>query len=102
MCDLRAISDMKHKKIFNSVRKLIDERELDDEYLDTAHDKLAELVEEDPECGWANGLLSEIYYWSGEYAEPEDKLFYYEKGVEYGEQGVEVDGIRSKQIFGFR
>ena len=82
---------MKHKKIFDLVRKRLDERELDEENMDAAHDELVELIEEDPNCGWAHGLLSEIYYWSGEYAEPEDKLFYYEKGVEYGEQGVEAD-----------
>ena len=82
---------MKHKKIFESVRKLIDERELDDENMDAAHDDLVELIEEDPECGWAYGLLSEIYYWTGEYAEPDDKMFYFGEGVKWGEQGIEAD-----------
>ncbi|MCB1026075.1 MAG: hypothetical protein KDB79_16885, partial [Acidobacteria bacterium] len=82
---------MKHKKIFVEVRKLIDERELDEENMESAHELLADLIEEDPECGWAYGLLSEIYYWSGEYADSEDKLFYYEKGVEYGEEGVAAE-----------
>ena len=82
---------MKHKKTFNLVRKLIDERELDDGNLDEANGELIELVGEDPECAWALGLLSEIYYWTGEYADPEDKLFYYNEGVQYGEQGVEID-----------
>lgn len=88
---MRTKISMKHKKTFSLVRRLIDERELDDENMDSAHNELAELIEEDPECDWAYGLLSEIYYWSGEYADPEDKLFYYDKGVEYGEQGVEVN-----------
>lgn len=82
---------MQHKKIFQKVRKLIDERELDEDNMETAHEELVELIEEDAECDWAYGLLAEIYYWSGEYADAEDKLFYYDKGVEYGEQGVKVN-----------
>jgi tetratricopeptide (TPR) repeat protein len=82
---------MKHKKTYNLVRKLIDERELDEDNMETAHEELIELIEEDETCGWAYGLLAEIYYWTGETADAEDKLFYYDKGVEYGEQGVEVD-----------
>ncbi len=82
---------MKHKNIYQNVRKLIDERELDEENMESAHESLSDLTEEDPECGWAYGLLSEIYYWSGEYADAEDKLFYYEKGVEYGEEGVAAE-----------
>ncbi|MDQ3634619.1 MAG: TRAP transporter TatT component family protein [Acidobacteriota bacterium] len=82
---------MKHKKTYNLVRKLIDERELDEDNMETAHEELIELIEEDETCGWAYGLLAEIYYWKGETADAEDKLFYYDKGVEYGEQGVEVD-----------
>ncbi len=82
---------MKHKKTYNLVRKLIDERELDEDNMETAHEELIELIEEDETCGWAYGLLAEIYYWMGETADAEDKLFYYDKGVEYGEQGVEVD-----------
>lgn len=82
---------MKHKKIYNLVRKLIDERELDDENMETAHHELVEIIEKDAECDWAYGLLAEIYYWMGEYADAEDKLFYYDKGVEYGEQGIEVN-----------
>lgn len=82
---------MKHKEIYKEVRQLIDDRELEDENLDAATDQLTELVEEDPDCGWAYGLLSEIYYWTGEYAEPENKLFYYGEGVTYGEQGVEAE-----------
>ena len=79
---------MKHETIFKNARKLINQRELDETHLDTAHDMLVELVEEDPKCDWAYGLLSEIYYWTGEYADPEDKMFNFEKGVEYGEKGV--------------
>lgn len=82
---------MKHKKIYNLVRKLIDERESDADNMETAHEELVEITEEDKTCGWAYGLLAEIYYWMGETADAEDKLFYYDKGVEYGKQGVGVD-----------
>lgn len=82
---------MKHKKIFELARKLIDERELDEENLDLAYSELVELVEEDPECDWAYGLLSEIYYWIGEYADGEDKLVNFEEGVSWGEKGVAVN-----------
>ncbi len=82
---------MKHKKTYDLVRKLIDQRELDEENMETAHHELVEITEQDPECGWAYGLLAEIYYWMGETADAEDKLFYYEKGVEYGEQGVAAE-----------
>jgi hypothetical protein len=79
---------MKHESIFRKARKLIDERELAEENLDTAHDLLFDLVEKDPTCDWAFGLLSELYYWSGEFAEPDEKLFNFEFGVNYGEKGV--------------
>ena len=79
---------MKHEDIFQKARKLIDERELDEANLDTAHDLIYDLVEEDSTVDWAFGLLSEIYYWTGEYAEPGDKLFNFEYGVNYGEKGV--------------
>ncbi len=82
---------MKHKKTYDLVRRLIDERELDEDNMETAHEELVELIEENEECGWAYGLLAEIYYWMGETADAEDKLFYYDKGVGYGEQGVEAE-----------
>ncbi|REJ76331.1 MAG: hypothetical protein DWQ47_12035 [Acidobacteria bacterium] len=82
---------MKHEDIYLRVRKLIDERELDDESLDEANGELLDLLDEDDECAWAYGLLSEIYYWTGENAESDEKLFYFNEGVEYGEQGVELD-----------
>lgn len=82
---------MKHKAVFNKVRKLIDERELAEENLDLAEDELNNLLEKDPECDWAYGLLSEIYYWAGEIADAEDKMELFKQGVEYGEQGVEIN-----------
>lgn len=83
---------MKHEKIFEKVRKLIDERELDDENLETARDELFALVEEDSECDWAYGLLAEINYWLGEYAEDaEDKIAFFDEGVQCGETGVEIN-----------
>ncbi|MFV0387645.1 MAG: TRAP transporter TatT component family protein [Pyrinomonadaceae bacterium] len=82
---------MEHNDEFAIARKLIDERELSDQYLETAHDILADLIEQNPGCGWAYGLLSEIYYWSGENAEADEKMFYYGEGVSWGEQGVEAD-----------
>ncbi len=82
---------MKHENIFKKARKLINERELDESSLDTAFDLLEELIEKDPTCDWAYGLISEIYYWTGEYAPAEDKMFNFEQGVSYGEKGVEVN-----------
>ena len=83
---------MKHKKIFDKVRKLIDERELDDENLETARDELFAIVETDSECDWAYGLLSEINYWLGEYAEDaDDKLAFFEEGVSCGKSGIEIN-----------
>lgn len=90
---------MKHKKIFQNARKLIDERELDAENLDTVYGELTELVEEDPTCGWAYGLLSEIYFWFGEAADAENKLFCFEEGVKFGEKGVEVDADSLEACF---
>lgn len=82
---------MKHEKIFREARKLIDERELDDSNLDTAYDLLEAITEEDTSCGWAYGLISEIYYWTGEFADAGDKLFNFEQGVEWGEKGVKAE-----------
>ena len=83
---------MKHKKIFDKVRKLIDERELDDANLEAARDELFEIVEQDSECDWAYGLLSEINYWLGEYAEDAaDKLAFFEEGVSCGKTGIEIN-----------
>ncbi len=82
---------MKHENIFKKARKLINERELDEANLDTAFDLLEELTEKDPTCDWAYGLLSEIYYWTGEFADAGDKLFNFEHGVKYGEKGVEIN-----------
>lgn len=83
---------MKHEKIFQKVRKLIDEREVADENLETARDELFELVEKDSECAWAYGLLSEINYWLGEYADDaDDKLAFFNEGVECGKTGIEID-----------
>ena len=83
---------MKHTKIFQKVRKLIDERELDGTNLETARDKLFAIVENDSECDWAYGLLSEINYWLGEYAEDgADKLFFFDEGVQCGESGLSIN-----------
>lgn len=83
---------MKHEKKFRKVRKFIDERELDDSNLEAARDELIELVEKDSECDWAYGLLSEINYWLGEYAEDaEDKLSFFDEGVQCGKEGVEIN-----------
>lgn len=82
---------MEHEKTYEQARRLIDERELDEDNLETAHEELTALVEKDPDCGWAYGLLSEIYYWLGEGAEGGDRLFYFEEGVGWGEEGVAAD-----------
>jgi tetratricopeptide (TPR) repeat protein len=73
------------------VRNLINERELDADNLDTVYGELTELVEADPQCAWAYGLLSEIYFWFGQNAAEDDKLFCYEQGVNFGEQGIAAD-----------
>jgi tetratricopeptide (TPR) repeat protein len=83
---------MKHEKIYRKVRKLIDERETDDENLETARDELFAVVEEDSECDWAYGLLAEINYWLGEYSDDaEDKIAFFNEGVECGEAAVGID-----------
>lgn len=83
---------MKHEKIFQKVRKLIDERELDEWNLETARDELFALVEKDSGCDWGYGLLSEINYWLGEYAgDAADKLAFFEEGVACGEAGVGIN-----------
>ncbi|MEO6588669.1 MAG: TRAP transporter TatT component family protein [Pyrinomonadaceae bacterium] len=83
---------MKHEKIFQKVRKLIDERQLDDANLETARGELFVLVEKDSECAWAYGLLSEINYWLGEYADDaDDKVFFFNEGVECGKEGTAIE-----------
>ncbi|MBK8148142.1 MAG: hypothetical protein IPK58_07955 [Acidobacteria bacterium] len=82
---------MKTEAVCKKIRKLINERELDDANLDEAFDLLNEIVEKDPNCAWAYGLLAEIFYWFGETSEPEDKLVNYEEGVSLGEKGVAAD-----------
>ena len=83
---------MKDDKIFKKVRKLIDERELDGANLETARDELFALVEKDAECARAYGLLAEINYWLGEDAtDADDKIFFFNEGVECGKEGVAID-----------
>jgi len=83
---------MKHKKVFDKVRKLIDERERDDANLEAARDELFALVAEDSECDWAYGLLAEINYWLGEYAaDADDKLAFFDEGVQCGEAAVGIN-----------
>lgn len=82
---------MKHKTIFNKVRKLINERELAEENLDLAEEELDKLLEKDPDCDWAYGLLSEIYYWCGEVAPSDEKMELFGVGVELGERGIEIN-----------
>ncbi len=83
---------MKHEKIFDTARKLIDERELNDANLEAARDELFAIVGNDSECDWAYGLLSEINYWLGEYAaDAEDKLFFFDEGVECGKSGIVIN-----------
>ncbi len=82
---------MKQKAVYDKARKLIDERELDEENLDWAEDALAKLLAKEPECAWAYGLVSEIYYWRGEIAPAGEKLALFQDGVDFGEQGIALD-----------
>ena len=83
---------MKHEKIFQKVRKLIDERETDDANLETARDELFALVEKDSTCDWAYGLLAEINYWFGENSEDaEDRVAFFDEGVQCGEAAIGID-----------
>jgi hypothetical protein len=83
---------MKHKKLYEKVQKLIDERETDDANLEAARDELFALVEEDQECAWAYGLLAEVNFWFGEITEDaDDRLAFYEEGVQCGEAAVGID-----------
>ncbi len=91
---------MKHQKVFQKVRRLVDERELDEENLETARDELFALVEEDSECAWAYGLLAEINYWFGESAaDAGDRIAFFDEGVKCGETGVEIDDDSLEAIF---
>ncbi len=82
---------MKQDTAYKKARKFIDERELDEGNLDEAYGILTEIIENDPKCAWAHGLMSEIFYWFGETSEPADKLPNYEEGVNYGKSGLEID-----------
>lgn len=83
---------MKHEKVFQKVRELIDERELDEANLETARDELFALVEKDSASARAYGLLSEINYWLGENAEDaDDKLAFFDEGIQCGKTGAEID-----------
>jgi tetratricopeptide (TPR) repeat protein len=82
---------MKNKKIYDEATKLINLREEKSSNLDKAEATLKKLIDKDPECDWAFGLLSQIYYWRGETAESEDRIDIYKQGMEYGKRGVEIE-----------
>lgn len=71
-------------------RNLINERELDQKNLDRAEKLLEQALSDDPQCARAYGLLSEIEYWRGEITS-RGLLEIYERGVEYGKKGCELD-----------
>lgn len=81
---------MKNQKTYDETINLIKLREQKASNLKDAEATLLKLLKKDPGCAWAYGLLSQICYWRGE-VEKSDLLEIYEKGVEYGETGVEVD-----------
>lgn len=82
---------MKHKKIFEEARTLINLREEKKTNLDKAESALKKLLDKDPECDLACGLLAEICYWRGEEADEADRKDLYEAGVDYGKQGIEAN-----------
>ncbi|MBU44158.1 MAG: hypothetical protein CMN76_13125 [Spirochaetaceae bacterium] len=75
-------------------KSLIKERELDPENLDRAESLLIELLEglgsAPGESAVISGLLSQVQYWKGEVADS-GLLEIYEKGVDYGKKGCELD-----------
>lgn len=84
---------------FEKARTLINERELEEGNLDKAENFLLnEVLKEQPNCAWAYGLLSELEYWRGEIA-TKDRLQIYERGVEYGKKGSEIDPKNIESIF---
>lgn len=83
---------MKHKEIYEKAQKLIDAREVDGDNLEAARDELFALVEKDQECAWAYGLLAEVNFWFGETSDDaDDKLAFYDEGVQCGEAAVGID-----------
>ncbi|MEW6732826.1 MAG: TRAP transporter TatT component family protein, partial [Acidobacteriota bacterium] len=90
---------MKHKKIYTETTGLIKLREEKKIHLDDAEATLTKLIKKDPECDWAYGLLAQIYYWRGEVAESKDRIKFYQRGVEYGEQGVAVNSENLESNF---
>lgn len=82
---------MKHKKIHDEALSLINLREQKPQNLTEAEGILNKLIKKDPECDWAYGLLSQLYYWRGEVATSKDLLGIYEKGIEYGKSGIEAN-----------
>lgn len=84
---------------FQQVRQLIDERELNESNLDQAAEiLLAEAKSQSDARAW--GLLCEIQYWKGEVcSDPGELTKLYEKGVEYGKKGCEIDADNIESQF---
>lgn len=83
---------MKNPKIYDEALNLIKLREEKTSNLKDAENLLLKLLKKDPNCDWAYGLLSQIYYWRGEVSGPkDDRREIYQQGVEYGEKGVAVN-----------
>ncbi|MCB1141080.1 MAG: hypothetical protein H7A24_02215 [Leptospiraceae bacterium] len=72
------------------IRTLIKDRELDEKNLDLAEELLMNLLKQNPKCSRCYGLLCEVYYWRGEESAM-NKMAIYEKGVQFGNKGVELD-----------
>jgi tetratricopeptide (TPR) repeat protein len=78
--------------------KLIKERELEDGNLEKAEKILTDYIvsHESPR---AYGLLAQIQYWKGEIAPKDGKIAIYEKGIEFGKQGIALNKENIESTF---
>lgn len=78
--------------------KLITERELIPGNLEASENLLLDIIKTNPTAR-AYGLLAEIHYWKGEIATKNDKISIYERGIEFGKKGVELDKDNIESTF---
>jgi len=69
----------------------IEKREVDPVGLDQVLNQLLTQESSSPLSAYECDLISQIYYWKGEVSSSTDKLTNYQRGVDFGKQGVKVD-----------